>query len=151
MARIERLEAVFVDSIPETLEDGILYVSEECRVALHNCACGCGEEVSTPLVRTEYHLTMEGGAASIWPSIGNHDFACASHYVIKRGKIVWAGKMSRMEIEAGREHDRRLKRPPVAIEVKARPAAPEPESSVRNGLVQRTLASIKALWQRLMG
>lgn len=149
MARIERLETVFVDSIPETLEDGILYVSEECRVALHNCACGCGEEVSTPLVRTEYHLTMEGGAASIWPSIGNHDFACASHYVIKRGKIVWAGKMSRMEIEAGRERDRRLKRPPMRTEVPSEAAAPASETTVRIGFVERTLASIRALWRRL--
>ena len=149
MARIEWLETVFVDSIPEKLEDGILYVSEECRVALHNCACGCGEEVSTPLVRTEYHLTMEGGAASIWPSIGNHDFACASHYVIKRGKIVWAGKMSRVEIEAGRERDRRLKRPPVLKEAPSAATAPAPETTVHIGCVQRALASISALWHRL--
>lgn len=149
MARIERLETVFVDSIPEKLEDGILYVSEECRVALHNCACGCGEEVSTPLVRTEYHLTMEGGAASIWPSIGNHDFACASHYVIKRGKIVWAGKMSRVEIEAGRERDRRLKRPPVPIEVPSRREAPVPASRI--GLLQRTVDLIRAILRRLAG
>lgn len=149
MARIERLETVFVDTIPEKLEDGILYVSEECSVALHNCACGCGEEVSTPLVRTEYQLNMEGGAASLWPSIGNHDFACASHYVIKRGKIVWAGKMSRVEIEAGRERDRRLKRPPVPIEVPSRPEAPAPASRI--GLLQRTVDLIRTILRRIAG
>lgn len=115
MARVDRLRTVFVAEIPERLEDGILYVSEECHVALHNCACGCGEEVSTPLVHTEYRLAMEGGQASIWPSIGNHDFACASHYIIKHGEILWAGRMSRSAIEAGRARDRRLKRPPAPI------------------------------------
>lgn len=113
MTRVNRLRTVFTAEIPETLDDGVLYVSRECRVALHNCACGCGEEVSTPLVATEYRLTMHGDDASLWPSIGNHDFACASHYVVERGMIVWADKMSRAAIEAGREKDRLLKRPPA--------------------------------------
>jgi len=112
MRRVGRLSVVFVDEMPEVLEDGILYVSQECCVALHNCACGCGEEVSTPLLPTEFTLTMHEGGASVWPSIGNHDFACASHYIIKRGEIIWAGKMSRHDIEWGREKDRMLKRPP---------------------------------------
>lgn len=115
MSRIHRLRTVFVADIPEKLEDGILYVSEECHVALHNCACGCGEEVSTPLVPTEYALRMTGDGASIWPSIGNHDFACRSHYIINHGRIEWSGQMSRAAIEAGREKDRLLKRPPVRV------------------------------------
>lgn len=115
MRRINRLRTVFTAEIPESLEDGILYVSRECCVALHNCACGCGEEVSTPLVPTEYRLTMHGDEASLWPSIGNHDFACASHYIIDRGTIIWADKMSRTAIEAGRERDRLLKRPPAPV------------------------------------
>jgi hypothetical protein len=117
MARVNRLTTVFVEDIPEQLEDGILYVSCQCRVALHNCACGCGEEVSTPLVPTEFALVMEGEDASIWPSIGNHDFPCGSHYIIKRGRIHWAGKMSREQIEAGRARDRLLKRgaPPKGL------------------------------------
>jgi hypothetical protein len=111
MSRIEILKTVFTAEIPEVLDDGILYISRECCVALHNCACGCGEEVSTPLVTTEYRLTMHGDMASLWPSIGNHDFACRSHYVIDRGKIVWADKMSRVAIQHGRVKDRLLKRP----------------------------------------
>lgn len=113
--RVDRLKTVFLAELPETLEDGILYVSRECCVALHNCACGCGEEVSTPLVPTEFELTMHDDGPSIWPSIGNHDFACASHYIVHRGAIVWEGKMSRAAIEAGRQRDRLLKRPPAAI------------------------------------
>jgi hypothetical protein len=132
---VDRLEAVFLAEIPESLEDGILYVSRECCVALHNCACGCGEEVSTPLVPTEYSLTMHEGGPSIWPSIGNHDFACASHYIIDRGLIVWAGRMTRAEIEIGREHDRLLKRP-------VRP---------KRGRIQSIVKWLLGLWREIRG
>ena len=151
MARVDRLKTVFVDEIPEVLENGILYVSEECCVALHNCACGCGEEVSTPLVRTEYRLTMEGDSASIWPSIGNHDFACASHYVIKQGKILWAGRMSRGVIEAGRERDRWLKRPPAPKPAPIGMRTPRHMPRSGTGLVQRILTWIKAICRKLVG
>ncbi|MUT27262.1 hypothetical protein A9K71_23145 [Mesorhizobium sp. WSM3873] len=36
--------------------------------------------------------------------------SCGSHYIIKRGRIHWAGKMCREQIEAGRAYDRLLKR-----------------------------------------
>lgn len=150
MARVDRLKTVFVAEIPETLEDGILYVSEKCHVALHNCACGCGEEVSTPLVRTEYRLAMEGGEASIWPSIGNHDFACASHYVIKHGKILWAGRMSRIAIEAGRERDRRLKRPPAPIPVPPPAPAAEPMAPPRRGIFRAAFERIRAWCRKIL-
>ena len=110
MARVDRLRAEFVEKMPDTLEDGVIYVSHKYRVALHNCCCGCGKEVSTPLGPTEYSLKMVGDAVTIRPSIGNHDFACRSHYLITAGSIVWSGAMSRKAIEAGRAHDRYLKR-----------------------------------------
>jgi hypothetical protein len=131
MASVKQLRTVLVDEIPENLEDGVLYVSEACHVALHNCACGCGMEVSTPLVPTEYELTLKDGRASLWPSIGNHDYPCSSHYVIERGRIVWAGAMSREAIEKGRAADRLLKRP----------------ASI--GLVARMRGWLVRLWQRL--
>lgn len=112
MPRIDNLEVEFVETMPEVLDNGVLYVSEECRVALHNCCCGCGEEVSTPLGPTEYRLKLVDGKATLKPSIGNHDYACRSHYVIEDGLIEWAGAMSREDIEAGRELDRLLKRGP---------------------------------------
>jgi hypothetical protein len=110
MPRIDRLRTVFVETMPETLENGIIYVSQECRVALHNCCCGCGEEVSTPLGPTEYFLCLDGDKVTLRPSIGNHDYPCGSHYLIERGSILWAGAMSRGAIEEGRAFDRYLKR-----------------------------------------
>jgi hypothetical protein len=150
MARVDRLKTVFAAEIPEVLEDGILYVSEECCVALHNCACGCGEEVSTPLVRTEYRLTMEGGEASIWPSIGNHDFACASHYVISHGKILWSDRMSRVAIEAGRDRDRRLKRPQPPKPVLVPISTPTPALQPGHGFVRRTISWIRAILRKIV-
>lgn len=141
MSRIHRLRTVFVTDIPEKLEDGILYVSEECHVALHNCACGCGEEVSTPLVPMEYALKMTNDEASIWPSIGNHDFACRSHYIIDHGRIEWSGRMSRTAIEAGREKDRLLKRPPVQV-------APTPRPP---GLIGSVIEWIKTGYRKVTG
>lgn len=142
MRRVDRLRTVFLAEIPEKLEDGVLYVSLECCVALHNCACGCGEEVSTPLVPTEYRLTMHDDGASIWPSIGNHDFACASHYIIDHGAIVWAGRMTRAAIEAGRQQDRLLKRPLIPF-----PASePRPKLSIRG-----ILNWIRAVFRKIFG
>ncbi len=110
MARISRLTPEFVDTMPDSLEDGIIYISQKYRIALHRCACGCGEEVSTPLGPTEFTVRMDADLVTVWPSIGNHDYPCKSHYVIDRGMIVWAGAMSRQDIEKGRAYDRFLKR-----------------------------------------
>ena len=151
MMRVKRLEARLVHETPEVLEDGILYICDECHVALHNCACGCGEEVSTPLVRTEYSLTMHKGEASIWPSIGNHDFACKSHYVIRRGEIVWASRMSRAEIEWGREKDRALKRPASAAHVPAPELRTNEPSSARKSAPRALIDWLKEVWNRVFG
>ena len=34
-----------LDEFPRVLEEGILYMSEECELAAHKCCCGCGEDV----------------------------------------------------------------------------------------------------------
>lgn len=110
MTRIQRLEVKIVTGAPDHLENGILYFSPEDRVALHACCCGCGEEVVTPIGDTEYSINLTERGVSIWPSIGNHDYHCGSHYIIEGGQVIWAGAMSRRAIEAGRAHDRLLKR-----------------------------------------
>ncbi|UHG94681.1 DUF6527 family protein [Spirosoma oryzicola] len=99
------LQPSFVKFIPESLEDGIIYISIDYCTATHNCVCGCGNKVVTPFTPTDWELAFNGETVSLSPSIGNWSFDCQSHYWIKRGKIQWAGQWSQEEIEAGRRKD----------------------------------------------
>jgi hypothetical protein len=99
----------FVEFIPKSLEDGVLYVSREYETAVHRCCCGCGNKVVTPLSPTGWTLTVIGNAASLAPSIGNWSFPCRSHYWIRRSKVVWAEEWSQEKVEqvrAGAAQDR---------------------------------------------
>jgi hypothetical protein len=84
----------FVESIPDVIDDGVLYVSMGFASAMHRCACGCGEEVVTPLSPTGWQLYFDGENVSLKPSIGNWGFRCRSHYWIRAGKIRWSNSMS---------------------------------------------------------
>jgi len=101
------IRAEFVDSAPSKLEHGVVYVSERFNTAIHACMCGCGREVVTPLSRAGWRLTRNGGAISLYPSIGNWSFPCESHYWIKNNRVVWAERWSRTKIERGQQPDRR--------------------------------------------
>jgi hypothetical protein len=93
----------FVTFIPDHLEDGIIYISMEYAVAIHKCCCGCGNEVVTPLSPTDWKLTFDGETISLYPSIGNWNFKCQSHYWIKNNEVEWAPKWTKEEIERGRK------------------------------------------------
>jgi len=105
----------FVDSAPDQLEDGVLYISEKYRTAIHKCCCGCGEEVVTPLSPVEWRLHKEGATVSLHPSIGNWDYNCKSHYLIIRNKVKWAGALSKRGIEQARARDKSQKKAYVAL------------------------------------
>lgn len=84
------MQTEFVEHIPENLEKGVLYVSMTHTVAIHLCACGCGEEVITPLhPRTGWIITYDGVGVSLNPSIGNWNFQCESHYFITNSRVRW--------------------------------------------------------------
>jgi hypothetical protein len=92
--------------IPKVLEPGVLYVSEEFNTAAHLCLCGCGTKVVTPLGPAKWKFTEDAGRPSLWPSIGNWQLPCKSHYVIRRGQVSWADQWTEEEIEAGRRRER---------------------------------------------
>ncbi len=77
----------FVEFVPDDIEEGILYISMEYKTATHNCICGCGSRVVTPLTPKDWKLTYDGKSISLYPSIGNWNFPCKSHYWIKKNKI----------------------------------------------------------------
>jgi len=93
MSRLTELEPVFVDYLPETIEEGKLYISKKYRNALHLCACGCKSEVYTPLSKMElpsmWELTESDGKVSLSPSIGNFQIPCKTHYFIRDNQVIW--------------------------------------------------------------
>lgn len=73
---------VTVEYIPEILEDGKVYISHSYKTAVHLCACGCKNKTVTPF-QMGWEVTVMNGEVSIYPSIGNWNFPCRSHYWIK--------------------------------------------------------------------
>lgn len=144
-----------VDSIPEKLQAGILYVTTDRDVAGHLCACGCGREVITPLSPTDWSITFDRRGPTLFPSIGNWAFPCRSHYVIQDGDTVWAGNMSDKAIALGRHRDRARKQryygrlsEPLAIQSapELEPLPPQPPTRPSGG--QRLLAWLKRMFAR---
>jgi hypothetical protein len=82
------------------MDEGILYVSMEYATAAHKCCCGCGNDVFTRLSPSDWKLTFDGRTVSLFPSVGNWDFSCQSHYWIKNNRVVWDAKWSRARIDA---------------------------------------------------
>jgi len=109
--------------MPKELQPGALYVSEEFGTAAHLCACGCGAKIRTPLGPTEWTVKNTRDGPTLWPSVGNWQQRCQSHYYIRRGEILWCKKLTAKQIAAGRAdeekrrkayyeaHDRRRRRP----------------------------------------
>ncbi|MHB1991398.1 DUF6527 family protein [Metallibacterium scheffleri] len=81
----------------------------EYGTVVHSCCCGCGLEVVTPLTPTDWHLSYDGEAISLRPSVGNWNFPCQSHYVITRNRVFESGHWSKEQIEAEQRRDRRAK------------------------------------------
>lgn len=89
MEKINNYDVHFVDYMPDTIRQGILYVSMRYAVVIHLCACGCGEKVVTPLSPNDWKLSFDGESISLYPSIGNWDFPCKSHYFIRNNRSVF--------------------------------------------------------------
>lgn len=85
---ITHLRTMDVETIPEQLEHGVIYVSEKYETAIHLCACGCGVQTVTPFNKPDgWLLTRDTNGVTLRPSIGNQKFECKSHYWITNGAI----------------------------------------------------------------
>lgn len=109
MLRHKELIPRFIKSIPQQLEPGILYVSMEYGTVVHSCCCGCKQEVVTPLTPTDWNLTNNNGKVSLWPSVGNWNLPCRSHYVIRDNQVLEAGTWSDTKIKAEQRRDKAAK------------------------------------------
>lgn len=96
-----------VQYLPRVLQPGILYVSHDFNVAGHICPCGCGSKVITPLGISEWSLDEANGSATLYPSIGNWQLPCRSHYWIRNGSIEWSYQFDDEQIKAVYEREER--------------------------------------------
>ena len=126
-----------VHYMPKELNPGVLYVSEEFDIAMHLCACGCGSKIRTPLGPTEWAVEETDSGPSLYPSVGNWQQACQSHYWINRGEIRWAAKWTPDQIAAGRRGEEERRR-----------AYFDAFDRKRGGKLRRFLRWIKGLFER---
>jgi len=95
----------FVEFIPDKLENGIIYISPSYSTVVHKCCCGCGNEVVTPLSPTDWQLIFDGESISLYPSIGNWNYPCRSHYWITNNNVEWARRWTEKQIKNARKKE----------------------------------------------
>lgn len=100
--KTERFQLEEVELMPAKLAPDVLYASQKYSTAAHLCACGCGEKVRTQLGPLGWTLTQERSGPTLFPSIGNWQKPCRSHYFIRSGRVLWQADWSDEEVLAGR-------------------------------------------------
>lgn len=131
--KIKQIRPKYVEFIPERIEEGVLYISERYRTAVHKCCCGCAQEVVTPLSPAEWSVKLNGGRVSLWPSIGNWSYPCRSHYVIRESRVLEAKAMTERQIQWVKANDRADKTAQILRTNHAKEAsapAPEPNTKI---------------------
>lgn len=134
------LDIEFVQAIPNDLDERTLYISIDYATVVHKCCCGCGQEVITPLSPTDWKLIYDGESVSLWPSIGNWNFDCQSHYWVNRSVVKWAGQWSREQIRSNRICDQEIKDRYYAA------ARMDPQTSQNRAYIMQ----VKLFWFRLL-
>lgn len=142
MPKLHAIKHEFVKFMPEHLEPGILYISLQYKTMVHLCCCGCESKVVTPLSPTGWEMTFNGKAVSVYPSIGNWNLECQSHYWMSNGRVEWAETWSRERIDAVFARDRSAKREYYGEDV------PKGETRRSKSDARGTSSS---LWSRLRG
>lgn len=85
------IEPVYVEFIPDEMEENKIYISEKYKTTAHNCLCGCNTKVVMPIdniiegVDYGWKLIKENNdKISFIPSVGNYQIPCKSHYIITK-------------------------------------------------------------------
>lgn len=109
LMRTNSLTPRYVEYLPEKLESGVLYISLEYNTVAHLCVCGCSEEVVTPLSPVDWQLWGSRDIVTLYPSIGNWNLKCRSHYWIRNNRVVWSYDMTKQEVARIQRRERILK------------------------------------------
>jgi hypothetical protein len=148
MISIKTLGHRFVETMPDNIEPGVLYVSMEYATAAHRCCCGCGEEVVTPFSPAQWQMSFNGDAVSLHPSVGNWNLRCRSHYVVREGRVIEAPQWTREEIEAGRRQDKEARAKYLAGGRAAATVSRPTERPARASWLGRLMARLSAFGKR---
>lgn len=106
--KVQTVTPKYVEQLPEVLDEGVLYISESFALTAHKCCCGCGEDVYNKLGPARWQLIkLPGAMVTLYPSIGNWNYTCRSHYWIRSNRVIDAGLMSERRIKAAQRRDRR--------------------------------------------
>ena len=135
----------FVEYIPEDINEGILYISLPFGTIVHKCACGCGEEVVTPLGPAEWNFTYNGKTISLHPSVGNWSFKCMSHYWIKEGNVQWARLFTTEEILESRKETKEYRKRYYAHANQEDSSPSKRETANRSSIVEK----LNELWRKV--
>jgi hypothetical protein len=107
---IDKVKLLEVKFLPQELDSGILYFSKKYGIAGHLCPCGCGNKVITPIGRTEWHLKVKNDKPTLYPSLGNWQLSCRSHYWIIDGEIEWSYQWDDDQIKRGQNAENRRRK-----------------------------------------
>lgn len=118
----------FVESLPEPLDEGVIYVSVRFRLTAHKCCCGCGHPVILNLAPDGWRMTFDGKSVTLYPSIGNWSLPCRSHYWIFKNTVEWAETWSATKVK------RAIKK--EALESQDAPSHQE-HPNARKGMMQK--------------
>jgi hypothetical protein len=61
----------------------------------------------TPLSPAQWRITFNGEAVSLYPSVGNWNLPCRSHYILKDGEVLEANIWTDEQVAYGQARDKR--------------------------------------------
>ena len=69
------------------MQEGVIYISDEFKISIHLCLCGCRNQTVMPLNKSGWNMIKhDEKTISFTPSIGNYNYPCRSHYIITKNK-----------------------------------------------------------------
>lgn len=79
------VEPVYVEYLPAVsdMAEQKIYISKRFETSGHRCLCGCGLLTILPFDEHGWDLTEKNDKITISPSVGNHQYPCKSHYIIR--------------------------------------------------------------------
>lgn len=137
--KVAQFNVCFVEFVPALLAPGRLYISMAYATVSHLCPCGCGNRVVTPLGPADWKMTFDG-RVSLYPSIGNGQIPCRSHYFIRGDRVVWAAPMTQEQTRRAQYRDQAALQAQNALETNETTAVRRPSIVARIiAFLRRTL------------